>query len=206
MSDHSDSDDLAAIAAMKQKAQKRKQKSDQAPPKKRHRAESSAESKAPAEHEDDHVQSEESDGDDLINIEFRLCDMLPIDFHTIKAMILVHLFDDKKFSDKYPFSDLADAISEQYAVGTTIKAEGTEEPLGFLTCLPLQCKGTTAKESLASLPKYFSMLLEHVKSRVSAVSPELDSVLVQAAQGSARLGFLFSDRFVFVFLSNHEKI
>lgn len=194
----SSDDDAAAISAMKEQRKRRMGDRAQQQPDKRRKLNEPAPSLSSASRESARaeVDSDSESDADVINVEFELCDMQPVDFHTIRAMLLVHLIDDKAVKDAFPFSELADTISEQAAVGTTIKAEGTDEPLGFLTVLPMPCKGDTSHQVMQSLPKFMASLLGYVRGRVNDVNQPLDSILLEAARGHARLGLLISDRLV----------
>ncbi len=83
-----------------------------------------------------HSSDESSDSDDdenFIEIPFELTDLGESDYHLIKTLLKDYL-DDLDF----PIGELADIISSQFSIGAAIKAEGTEEPLGFLTALNTQ--------------------------------------------------------------------
>jgi len=71
-----------------------------------------------------------------IDVDFEFYDMKESDFHSVKTLLQSFIeIPGKDFLS----SDFANLISQQVAVGTTVKTEGCEEePIGFITILSLQ--------------------------------------------------------------------
>ena len=131
---------------------------------------------------------------DIINVEFGLFDPLPDDDFTYRMLLKDYLPEHIKLPERpgsgsgsgsgglFALHEFCGLISGQVEVGTTIKADGTDEPLGVITALPLPPLQN------APLPLYqlHSYLSSHVpaayRARLSALfsSTSHNVLLVQS--------------------------
>jgi len=91
-------------------------------------------SKKPKQGTDDKKKKRRDQSD--VDVDFEFYDMKESDFHSVKALLQTYIEIPGK---DFLASDFANLISQQVAVGTTVKTEGCEEePIGFITILSLQ--------------------------------------------------------------------
>lgn len=69
---------------------------------------------------------------DIVNVDFEFFDPKPIDFHGVKGLLGTYLDDEV-----WDISGLVELILAQTTVGSVIKAEEDDNPIGVLTALNL---------------------------------------------------------------------
>ena len=116
--------------------------------------------------------SASTDAGELLSVDFGLFDPLPDDDFTFRMLLAEYVPSHIKLPERpsqsgsrggaavFALHDFCALISGQVEVGTTIKADGTAEPLGVITALPLP--------PLASAPLPLYQLHSYLSSHVPA--------------------------------------
>jgi protein BCP1 len=125
----------AAAAAAKRKQKKLSSESKQkAKKKKNSKKKTSGTKRKRGDDESDSDDNGHTERDnDEIEVEFLGNDPSPNDYHTVKMLLRNYI----PFHD-FGLNEFAELICNQVSVGTMVKGEGTDEPLGFSTALSLQ--------------------------------------------------------------------
>ena len=94
-------------------------------------------------------------------------------------------------SPDFPLHELCDTLVSQVCVGSMVKGEGTEEPLGFLSVLNLSWQATKGRHSDSGMPlswpaQFKKYILQHV--------PSSHRSTFEAALSSKDLGLLIQNR------------
>lgn len=114
------------------------------------------------------------DEDELIDVEFGLWDPLVDDDLTFRALLkdLIpdHIAINTKGNDEsgkqtggFALHEFCGILSNQAVIGTTLKADGTDEPLGLLTAIPI-----SEHKSKLSLRQFYSYCSSHLPAAEKA--------------------------------------
>lgn len=133
--------------------------------------------------------AEDADEDDpnaLIDVEFGIYDPRPVDYLTLKMLLKDYVpvvaatkkskkaaaaaaadeeetdFAAVKPADDFALHEMCDAIVDQVAVGSMVKGEGTEEPLGFYTALNLAYQEENGRSQDGKPVKWVTQLRKHM--------------------------------------------
>ena len=130
--------------------------------------------------------------EEMINVEFGLFDPLPVDALTfrllLKDLVPEHLLlpstaaaatsasasSASPLRSAFALHEFCSLLAEQAVVGTTIKADGTDEPLGFISLVPLTPRFGTA----APLPPAVQQLVSYLSSSVPSSHAQRLSALL----------------------------
>ncbi|KAF9428152.1 Mss4p nuclear export [Podila epigama] len=173
--------------------------------------------KATEKHEPEDVDMESreeddsgSDGDeDIVNVDFEFFDPKEIDFHAIKNLLGQFFASDAIL---FGLSELADLITSQSNVGSTIKVNGVDsDPYSLLTVLNMNQhlynihKTTTsssdsASTSASATPKP-SEAMKQIRDYVFAKSKQNEKLHAKlkellSADSKKEVGLIMSERFI----------
>eukprot|EP00299_Pterocystis_sp_00344_P010766 c48_g1_i1.p1 GENE.c48_g1_i1~~c48_g1_i1.p1 ORF type:complete len:296 (-),score=61.79 c48_g1_i1:40-927(-) len=142
------------------------------------------------DHDDDNDSEQEGLGmvldpsqaasDELVMVDFDFCDFRQSDFHSVKQFVQGYL-DGQQFD----VSGLSDLITNQVAVGTTIRVQD-ESMLGFITCLNYQQHASS--KSMEQVTQY---VLGHCPDQ--AIKSQFTAMLNDR---SRPIGWIISERIV----------
>ncbi|OMJ13912.1 Protein bcp1 [Smittium culicis] len=139
-------------------------------------------------HIDSDMESANDSGDssdmDIVNVDFDFFDPKDIDFHAIKRMMATMFGDDQEL---FNTSELAELITEQKLIGSTVKVSGEDDPYAIFTVLNM----TTLKDK-----QVIKQLKEYLISKSSKVSDQklhenLSSIL---NNNDKHVGLLINER------------
>jgi hypothetical protein len=94
-------------------------------------------------------------------------------------------------SDDFPVHELCAALSSQPAVGSTLKGEGTDEPLGFLSLLNLAWQETHARSEQSGAPVTW---VSYLRKYVLRHTPVAQRPTMEAALRDPSTGLLIQSR------------
>ncbi|KAJ2465074.1 Mss4p nuclear export [Coemansia sp. RSA 2337] len=124
----------------------------------------------------------EEEEKEIVDVDFEFFDPKPIDFHSMKRMLMGSFGDD---AEDFNLSGLVDLILSQNTIGSTVKFEGDDDPYAFLTVLNMHVHKD--KEPIQQIKDY---LLKKAEKRGAALK------LSEIFNGQGHVGLLFSERVV----------
>ncbi|KAJ2879878.1 Mss4p nuclear export [Coemansia aciculifera] len=124
----------------------------------------------------------DSEEKEIVDVDFEFFDPKPIDFHSMKRMLMGSFGDD---AEDFNLSGLVDLILSQNTIGSTVKFEGDDDPYAFLTVLNMHVHAD--KEPIQQIKDY---LLKKAEKR--GVSSKLSEIF----NAPGHVGLLFSERVV----------
>ncbi|KAJ2455682.1 Mss4p nuclear export, partial [Coemansia sp. RSA 2424] len=119
---------------------------------------------------------------EIVDVDFEFFDPKPIDFHSMKQMLMASFGDD---AEDFSLSSLVDLILSQNTIGSTVKFEGDDNPYAFLTVLNMHVHGD--KEPIQQVKNY---LLKKAEKKGQAAK------IADIFNGPGHVGFLLNERVV----------
>ncbi|KAJ2890564.1 Mss4p nuclear export, partial [Coemansia aciculifera] len=133
----------------------------------------------------DNGSDDEGEGEDkeMVDVDFEFFDPKPIDFHSLKQLLVASFGDD---AEDVNLSGLVDLILSQNTIGSTVKFTGDENPYAFLTVLNMHVHSD--KEPIQQIKAY---LLKKAEKKGGSATK-----LAEILNGPGHVGLLLNERVV----------
>ncbi|KAJ2743349.1 Mss4p nuclear export [Coemansia sp. BCRC 34301] len=128
---------------------------------------------------------EDMEEKEIVDVDFEFFDPKPIDFHSMKQMLVGSFGDD---AEDFNLSGLVDLILSQNTIGSTVKVEGDENPYAFLTVLNMHVHRD--KEPIQQIKQYLLKKAEKKKGGQDA------GKIIDILNGPGHVGLLLNERVV----------